>query len=96
MLWLWLDEVDVAMGWGIPLVIVGAGVFVGVVSLVADDDVFEVVVEFAGVVFAVLFISFSRIFLNCELLSVATDSLMTVSGRLDAGISGTAAAAIVF
>jgi hypothetical protein len=28
------------------------------------------------------------------LLSVATDSLITVSGRLDAGISGTAAAAI--
>jgi hypothetical protein len=63
---------------------------VGVVSLFVDDED-DVFVRVAAVV---LFISLSRIFLKLELLSVATDSLITVSGRLDAGISGTAAAAI--
>ena len=41
-------------------------------------------------------ISVSNIFLKFELLlSVATDSLITVNGRLGAGISGTAAVAIL-
>lgn len=79
------------------------GIEVGIPLDVVVDDVLDgsfSSFEFAAFVFedavvdGVVFISFSISFLKFALLSVATDSLITVRGRLDAGISGTAAAAI--